>query len=167
MKCYVRLSAKQKVDIIDAYSNQLTPAAALAAKYGLTRQGIYKILRRAEVDTSKRRMLVSCSTCGAEILRTKARIRRQLNHFCSVECYHTFLEAGNGFPYIDSRAGQKRARSIVVLHFKLQAGHVVHHENRNCLDNRLENLRVFANQGDHLRHHRGFDAIPVWDGRYL
>ena len=164
---HARLTRNQKVDIINAYSNDLTPMITLATQYGVSRQAIHKLLRKAGIDTKKQRLPVSCSVCGMEILRTKARIRKQLNHFCSEDCYHAFLEAGNGLPYIQSRAGQKRARVIVSDHFSLQSGHVVHHENRNCLDNRLTNLKVFANNGDHTRYHRGFDVQPLWDGRYL
>lgn len=162
---HARLTRNQKVDIINAYSDDLTPMITLASQYGVSRQAIYKILKKASIDTKKQRLPVSCTTCGVEVLRTKARIRRQLNHFCSEGCYYAFLEAGNGFPYIQNRAGQKRARAIVSQYFNLQAGHVVHHESRNTLDNRLVNLCVFANNGDHVRHHRGFDTQPVWDGR--
>ena len=162
---HARLTRNQKVDIIEAYTNQLTPMSTLATEYGITRQGIYKILKQAGADTEKKRLPVSCTACGTEILRTKARIRRQLNHFCSEACYYAFLEAGNGFPYIENRGGQKRARVLVGDYFSLQTGHIVHHENRNTLDNRLINLRVFANNGDHVRHHRGFDVQPIWDGR--
>jgi len=161
---HARLTRNQKVDIINAYSDDLVRMTTLAAQYGVSRQAIYKILKRAGADTKKQRLPVSCTTCGTEILRTKGRIRKQLNHFCSSECYFAFLEAGNGFPYIESRAGQKRARVIVGDHFRLQNGHIVHHENRNTLDNRLINLKVFANNGDHVRHHRGFDVLPIWDG---
>lgn len=30
---------------------------------------------------------------------------------------------------------------------------VVHHKNEDCGDNRIENLRLFANQAEHKRHH--------------
>jgi hypothetical protein len=44
---------------------------------------------------------------------------------------------------------------------------VVHHINRNTLDNSLSNLMVFRNSGDHIRFHRGFDVEPLWDGSIL
>ena len=159
------LTSKQKVDIIESYQNQLTPMIELASTYGITRQAIHKILRRAGVDTSKHQLIITCSACGKSILRTKARIRRQLHHFCCRACYFSFLEAGNGFPYVQNGHGQRIAREIVKQHFTLQEGHVVHHENRNTLDNRLENLRVFAGNGDHVRYHRGFDVNPLWSGK--
>lgn len=161
-----RLTTKQKVDIINAYSEQLTPMMQLAKQYGVTRQAIYKIIRKAGVSTLKEPIYISCTSCTQSIKRNKARIRKQLNHFCSRKCYNDFLTAGNGNPYIQSRSGQIIARSIVSQYFSLQENHIVHHENRNCLDNCIKNLRVFATQGDHLRHHRGFDVIPLWDGRH-
>jgi hypothetical protein len=164
MKYGPRLTKNELVYIIDEYQNQLTPMIVLAEKFGKARQHIYKILRQAGVDTTKRRIPVSCTTCGVEVSRTKARIRRQLHHFCSWDCWDAFLKAGNGFPYIYSRMGQKIARSVVGQHFNLQEGNIVHHEDRNTLNNDLPNLRAFANQGDHLRYHRGFDVLPVWDG---
>ncbi len=159
----MKLTNKEQGNIIEAYNN-LTPMITLAEQYGVTRQAIWKLLNKYGCDTSKRLILVSCTTCGKEILRTKGRIRKQLHHFCDENCYYVFLEAGNGFPYIQNRHGQRIARSIVSKHFTLGTNHIVHHENRNTLDNRLKNLKVFRNQGDHVRHHRGFDVEPLWSG---
>ena len=164
MRKHAKLTAKQKVNIIKAYSEELIPMRTLANKYGVTRQAIYKILKRAQINTAKGAIAVSCTTCGNPIMRIKSRIRKQLHHFCNSKCYYTFLQAGNGFPYIDSTYHRRIARSITNQHFTLQEGHVVHHENRNQTDNRLENLRVFTTQGDHIRYHRGFDVLPIWNG---
>lgn len=160
-----RLTAKQKVDIIEAYDIQLETMISLAARYGVTRQAIHKILKRAEVDTTKHKYPVSCTTCGEITFRHKGQIRKRLHHFCSSKCYHAFLEAGNGFPYIESTHGRRIGRAIVSQFFSLQEGHIVHHEDRNQFNNEPENLRVFATSGDHLRYHRGFDVEPIWDGR--
>jgi hypothetical protein len=35
----------------------------------------------------------------------------------------------------------------------LEPGEVVHHINENTLDNRIDNLQLFACKGDHQRHH--------------
>lgn len=164
MRKQVRLTTVEVVDIINAYSEDLTPMIELATKYGMTRQGIFKVLKRSGVDTSKRCLLVSCTTCGIEIKRTKARIRRQLHHFCCSDCYFAFLEAGNGGKYIYWRQGMRIARNKVLKYYPLRPGQIVHHEDRNCYNNRLDNLRVFANQGDHVRYHRGFDIEPLWSG---
>jgi len=159
----MRLTNKERVNIIRAY-NELTPMITLAKQYGVTRQAIWKLLRKYEQDTSKHRILVSCTVCGKEILRTKARIRKQLHHFCSTKCYYAYLEAGNGHPYIQNRNGQRIGRSIVSKYFNLAAEHIVHHEDRNTLNNKPRNLKAFRNQGDHVRYHRGFDVEPIWNG---
>jgi hypothetical protein len=36
---------------------------------------------------------------------------------------------------------------------RLKKGEIVHHINGNKRDNRSENLRLFANQSDHAKHH--------------
>jgi hypothetical protein len=163
----VALTKKQKVDIIAEYSEQLTPMITLAKQYAVSRQAIYKILSQAGVDTHKGKIPVSCTTCGKEIMRTKAVIRKRLNLFCGFDCYTAFLQAGNGKPYISSPYHGKLAREYVSKYFALQEQHRVHHEDRNQYNNRLDNLRVFANQGDHVRFHRGFNVIPIWDGSQL
>lgn len=166
MKKYVRLTKKQKVDIINAYSNELTSMIELAKKYSVTRQAIYKILKHAGVDTSKRKLPVSCTVCNTIVYRNKANIRKAKHIFCSRHCYQAWLHS-LADDYKQNRHGQRIARSVVSQYFSLQSNHVVHHENKNNLDNRPENLRVFSCQGDHIRYHRGFDVEPVWDGRYI
>lgn len=161
-----KLTNKDKGNIIEAYQN-LETMISLADKYGVTRQAIYKLLKRSGIDTRKRRIRVSCSSCGNILLRTKARVRRQNAHFCNYECYHAYLEAGNGNPYIHNRYGQKIGRKIVSHFFDLEDGMIVHHEDRNTLNNLPHNLKVFAYQGDHIRHHRGFEVTPLWDGSKL
>ncbi len=158
----MKLTRRNRVDIIEAYEN-LTPVIELAEKYSLTRQGIYKVLRVNGIDTTKKKLDVSCTTCGKIIQRPKCRIRKQKNHFCDDECYFAFLEAGNGNPYIQNRHGQRIGRRVVSAYFTLEEGHVVHHEDRNTLNNLPYNLKVFATQGDHIRYHRGFEVQPLWE----
>ncbi|MDO9566664.1 MAG: hypothetical protein Q7J15_07990 [Candidatus Desulfaltia sp.] len=162
-----QLTLKEKVNIIKDYTEQLTPMITLAKQHNRSRHGIWKLLNKAGVDTSKRKITVSCSTCGKEIKRTKARIRRQLNHFCDYTCYFAFLEAGNGNPYIQSSQGQRIARVKAAEYIELKDGYIVHHEDRNTLNNMIHNLKVFRNQGDHIRYHRGFAIEPLWDGNKL
>jgi len=159
-----KLTQQNKVDIIEAYNVQLVPIIKLAEKYNVTRQAIYKLLKQSGIDTTKKLIQVSCTTCGNILLRPKCRIRKQKNHFCDDTCYFAFLDAGNGSPYIQSRHGQRIARRVVAELFDLQDGHIVHHEDRNCFNNLPYNLKVFACQGDHVRYHRGFEVQPIWDG---
>jgi hypothetical protein len=174
MRKHVRLTGKQKVDIVNRYKDNLERMQDLAKEYGITRQGVFKVIKRFGVETSKAttdnpisatNMEVSCSTCGIIFLRHRYRIRSRLHNFCSDACYHAFLEAGNGNPYLPNGYGGRLAREKVSAYFQLQSGHIVHHEDRNQLNNDLSNLRVFACAGDHVRYHRGFDVEPIWDGR--
>lgn len=163
----MKIYHNDRVDIVKAYTIDLIPMIELANKYNVTRQAIYKILKNMGVDTSKKLIKVSCSACGEIIERNKSRIRKQRNHFCNYECYHAFLDAGNGSIYISNRQGQRIARKIVSHFFDLQNDHIVHHEDRNNFNNLPNNLRVFACQGDHIRYHRGFDIEPIWNGSKL
>ena len=159
-----KLSHEDKQGIIEGYSN-LETMEALSKKYGVTRQSIRKTLKTHGVDTSKRLIDVSCNACGKVFGRHKGRIRKQLNHYCCTDCYTAGLEAGNGKgKYKQSRWGQVVARKKVAALYDLKEDHVVHHEDRNCLNNEINNLVVFACQGDHVRHHRGFKVTPLWEG---
>jgi hypothetical protein len=164
MKQRVYLTQQQKVDIANAYTEQLTPMIQLGLQYGISRQGVYKILHQMGVDTHKGLIPVSCTACGKEIQRCKAHVRKRLHLFCDQKCYFTFLQASG---YKESRWGSMVARDIVNKLFALQDQHRVHHEDRNQYNNRIDNLRVFANQGDHVRYHRGFDVTPIWNGALL
>lgn len=156
-----RINTIEQVDIVNEYASHLTPMAELADKYAVTRQAVYKILKRAGIDTSKHKIPITCIACGTEVLRTKARIRRQTNHFCSTDCYHTFLQAS---PYIENRHQSRLARVKVSEFFALRPGHIVHHIDGNQFNNLIKNLIVFANQGDHIRCHRTGESNPIWQG---
>ena len=160
-----RLTVKQKVDIIESYLN-LVSMAELASRFHVTRQAIYKIIRAAGVDTTKTGGIeVSCSTCQKVIKRPRCQVRKAKRLFCSSDCYHAFLQAGNGMgPYQESRQGVRIARKIIAQYFDIQPSHVPHHKDRNQFNNDPRNLMVFRCQGDHVRHHRGFEVDPLWDG---
>ena len=87
----MKTTTKDRVYIIDAYQNQLVPMIELAKQFKMTRQGIYKILKAAGVDTRKRKITVSCTACGNEIKRPKSQIRARKHLFCSQDCYTAYL----------------------------------------------------------------------------
>jgi hypothetical protein len=166
MKKYIRLTDKDKVDIIEQYTNGLVPMIKLSEQYGITRQGIHKVLRRAGVDTSKQaaNMVVSCTVCGTETPRLRCQVRNMKHHFCSNECYFAWLKHGNGNPLIMHKQGMRTARKVVQEYHALLPKEVVHHEDRNQFNNHPSNLKVFKNQGDHIRYHRDFLVPIIWDG---
>lgn len=175
-----RLTPQDRLDIIKAYEVDLEPMMSIATKYGKSRVAIWKMLKRAGIDTSKHKIAVSCTTCGATIYRVKSLLRNRNNCFCDMNCYQSFLEAGTShLTPTEQRRGNRRAKAIVKQYFDLQPEHIVHHEDQFPLNNQLWNLRVFANQGDHIRyHHRMRDleynkdssimiVEPIWNGAEL
>lgn len=65
----------------------------------------------------------------------------------------TYIDKWGYSRYADS--GKLVSRSVMEkkLGRKLDPEEVVHHKNRNKLDNRPENLTVFANQDEHQDEH--------------
>ena len=164
-----RLNEKQIVDIINAFTVDLEPIISIAKRYDRTRQGIYKVLRVNSINPNDYgRIKVSCTACGCESMRTRSQIRHRKHLFCDNECYMAYVESMQNGSYSQSRQGQRVGRSVVSAYFDMQPGQVVHHEDRNTMNNLPNNLKVFANQGDHVRHHRwakdGVEVKPVWDG---
>lgn len=160
-----KLTLDQKANIVTAYRDNLVPILELAKTYGRTRQLIYRILKKHGVDTSKsRRIEVKCHYCEKSFPKKPSQVRRRKYHYCTFGCYLDCIKA-KGQDYIQNRHGQRRARSAVTKHFDLKEDMIVHHENKDTLDNRLTNLRVFKNHSEHMRYHRGGEATPVWDGR--
>ena len=161
------LTKEQNASIVESFVTGLVPMIELAKEYGVCRQAIWKIINKAGVDISSQSVLtVSCYACGEPITRTRGRVRKNKHHYCDFGCYQAFLDAGNGNAYKPNRQGQRMARKVVSEVFDLLPEHIVHHEDRNCLSNGLYNLKVFANQGDHVRHHRlGSEYVtPLWEG---
>lgn len=155
--------------ICTEYELGLVPMIDLAKRYGVTRQAIRKLLKRYGIDTSKRKLTCVCANCGEEIRRHRSRIRKTTRQFCDQLCYGTWLRNFLGVNFVEDRNGGRIGRSKVSEHFDLQPEHIVHHEDRNQGNNELYNLRVFANQSDHMRYHRnGYSSVAfLWSGDAL
>ena len=152
-------------EIIKAYAKDLISITKIASSLHVTRQSIYRLLRKLGVDTSKsRRIEVKCHYCEKSFLKRPCQVRRRKYHYCSSACYLDYIKE-IGQPYVQNRHGQRRARAAVSRHFDLQDDMIVHHENKDTLDNRFSNFRVFENHSQHMNYHRGGDAKPIWDGR--
>ena len=180
----MKIARDRHSDIVDAYTIELLPMQDIANILHVSRTTVHKILRAHGVDTAKHKIPVSCTACGAAIARTRKRVKTQHNHFCNRECYESYLDAGKTNCTHKQRS-QRISRAVVSRYITLAPEHVVHHEDRNDYNNRLDNLRVFATHGDHIRYHhynrdRYHNAIvktvkrsapiyneikPVWDGR--
>ena len=73
-----------------------------------------------------------------------------------------------GKTYIDNNGYRRFTDSNKLVHRyvmekklgrKLKQGEIVHHINRNKLDNSFENLEIFSNQEEHERHHNDTDWL--------
>lgn len=149
------------------YTNGLVPMIKLAERYKVSRMAMWKLLHnKLGVDTEKNGGVdIVCHHCKKGFRRHKSRIRLRSNHkFCSRECWFAFVKSLTGTEYKYSRQGTKVARRVVGKYHVLQPEEVVHHEDKNTLNNTLGNLKVFRNQSDHIRYHRGFEVKPVWQG---
>lgn len=139
-------------DIIEAYEIDLWSLQEIADILHVSKTAVKKFLNQQGIDTSKRLIPVSCTACGAEIMRNRKRIRHQKNHFCNADCYASYLQAGRA-EACNNRSQQRKAQAVVSKYFKLSNGSVVHHIDRNQFNNHPSNLLVFANNGDHIRYH--------------
>ena len=139
-------------DIIEAYTIDLWPLREIGDVLHVSPTAIRNILRKHGIDTSKHKITTSCTTCGKSIKRTRKRVRKQLNHFCCTDCYTVFLDAGKT-SYNSSSNSSHFARRVVAHYFDLQPGNIVHHEDGKRFNNLLHNLKVFKNQGDHIKYH--------------
>jgi len=152
--------------IIQSY-REFTPMTQIAKQYNVTRQRIWQILKQAGINTSKNGgVKVTCDFCGTTFQKPRCQVRKRLHCFCSVDCYYNWLEKRKS-NYEPWRHGMRIARKTVSKYFNLKDHHIVHHEDGDNKNNELWNLKIFENQGDHIRYHRGFDVTPIWEGNKM
>jgi hypothetical protein len=165
----MKLTTEQRTEIARAYHDELEPMIKLATRFGVTRVAIWKILRSAGINTTKliaSRIPSTCYYCQKPIIVKRCVYRNRLHNFCNQSCYVAWLNRQNlTNPLISSRQGMRIARKTIAATFDLQPENIVHHEDRNNKNNSPDNLRVFANSGDHVKYHRGFPITPLYIGK--
>lgn len=67
----------------------------------------------------------------------------------------------------DGYVMEHRLAVAIALGRLLTRTECVHHVNHNPRDNRLENLALFASNGDHKRHESRGTPAPIWSGSPL
>ena len=75
-----------------------------------------------------------------------------------VQCPTAFLSMARKDGYVI----QHRLMVAQAIGRPLLRTEVVHHINHNSLDNRIENLQLFANNSDHKRYERHGSPLPIW-----
>lgn len=168
MKKRIRFTDQEVLEIVSAYQDRMEKVESIAKKYGVSRPGIYKVLKRMEIDTSKGGpnvvLFVTCTACGESVPKYRSEIRRSKHAFCSTDCVKTYQKHGAGKTAMVRKHGLEVARVVASQHFALRPENVVHQENDNAFDNSLGNLKVFRTQGDHVRYHQGAVVPILWDG---
>lgn len=162
-----RLKPQDVTAIINLTTIHHYSPQCIAKMYSISRQAVWKMLRKHGVNTHKgpgggTRVTVYCDYCGLKHEITRARWRHHREHFHNAECYYAHKENPQ---YYQSRQGQRLARAIVAQHFNLQPEHVVHHKDGNTTHNDLSNLAVYASQSDHIKatHHKNSTILPIWE----
>ena len=158
------LSESEELWIKEQYTKHLARMNDIAKQLLVSRQCVWKCLKRQGVDTRKAvRITRECNTCGKLIERRRGMARKTKYSYCSDKCYMAHLET-LGEDYRPSAYHCRIGRKIVAQYHTWLPGQVIHHINKDDEDNQLKNLEVYANQSDHLRKHRGQDIKPVWNG---
>lgn len=161
-----RLSEEQRLEAISRYQS-LEPMEDISISLNVSRQCIFKLLKKAGINTSKSfRVERTCSVCGKPVIRTRQRARDTKTSYCSRECFEAWLTS-LGENYKPSSYYARISQETVRKHFPdydPSEGHVIHHVNKDVSDMRKINLMVFASQGDHVRYHRGIQVTPLWNG---
>ena len=157
-------------DLVVLVNQKRLPLAEVMAQTGMTRQGIWKRLRKAGELVKRREkggaackvVHLPCAFCGATTTKYRKPLLQssRMNSYCGQECYFAALESHG---YEEWRQGSRLARAIVAQHFALQPDHIVHHKDGNQRHNDLSNLMVFKSQGDHVGHHRGRKVQALFD----
>jgi hypothetical protein len=148
------------------YRDDLIPMIKIAEHYQVTRAAIHKALKRMQVDTTKAtaaHISTTCTHCGKPTIQTRCHFRKSRHAFCCREHFYLWLNRPVT-PLLTYRHSLTIARKIISEYFPIQPDHVVHHEDRNEGNNDITNLRVFNNQADHIRYHRGHNIDPIWSG---
>ena len=81
------------------------------------------------------------------------------------ESVDTYIDDNGYLRFSDSGKSVARWVAERTLGRKLDPEEVVHHINRNKLDNRPENLEVFANQDEHEEQHIS-DGDDFWNQHF-
>lgn len=150
---------------IEAYETY-TPINEIAKWLGVSRQGLYKALKKYGVKQRKSKFKVKCDGCGEEFERFYSQLKLKIKNYCSGQCYYKTV--GNE-DYMQNRNGCRIAKKVILgCEFHVMAPMVIHHEDGNNLNNEPYNLKVFKDHSEHMRWHRAggpeSGVVPFWEG---
>lgn len=150
------------IALMEMYQRDHRTLREIGVKVGLSPQSVAKRLRRAGIESSAGTWISRrCGFCGSDLRRTRGRARRSEKSYCNPRCYGAAWSSPSSFEW---RHGTRLARAIVEKYFPLSSGMIVDHKDGDERNNDRVNLRVFANQSDHMRSHHGAKVPVLWDG---
>lgn len=137
----------------------------IAQVFGVSAPAVKKYLNKHGIDTSKRGATYPqrCAGCGQVFFVQRKQYREQTRRYCRRKCYYDSM-AGTTITVVSSPDPCLR---IVGVFCCMKPEYVPYHEDGDPDNNRVDNLKVFANSGDYLRYHRlpkNERPAPVWDG---
>jgi hypothetical protein len=156
--------------IVTMYVGEHKSAGMIADIVGkVTRQGIWKILRRNGVDTRKRhgtRVKVNCDFCNKDFELRRCEWRNRKKHkFCSHKCYCDYFRTTSSYYWRHGcRIGRLELAPVLKEIYGIVPEFVIHHKDGDDRNNNRGNLMAFPNQSDHLKFHRGGIACTLLDG---
>ena len=103
----MRMSDIQRKEALSLYLEKHWSCNMIAKELGFSRAGIKKFLNRVDIDTTSRRIKLSCINCGKELERVSCRVRQSKHSFCNKICYFDWLRRQTYNPW---RHGQRIAR---------------------------------------------------------
>jgi hypothetical protein len=157
-------------------------ANASPGDYIIRENGDKVILNQADIDYAKKQLGLNIAPVNQYTARTSNQENSGSSYFfilifiigigvfilikklLKVNYYNN----NQGKTYIDENGYRRFSDSNKLVHRyvvekkigrKLRQGEIVHHINRNKLDNSPENLEVFANQEEHEKHHKETDWL--------
>jgi hypothetical protein len=153
-------------DIIVEYRDNHARMSDLSRVYGMTRQGIYKLLHAHGIDTGKgQRIKVPCQVCGAVMLKHRSRARMKQHFFCSDECLWAWKKVKTESYRPDNYHSRMGVKIVTALFPEFNhAIHSLHYIDGDREHNNKKNLEVYATEKEHLRRHLKEEIEPIWRG---
>lgn len=146
----------------------LKPLREIGKELGISAMGIQKALKRNGYDTSKLSLNITCDYCGIEFKRHRFRVRKNINNFCSEDCYIKWKNVMSEGSVIDRNGMAISRRKMEKFYGELPKGSIVHHIDGNDTNTLITNLMLLASQKDHFMVHRKVgNPVILFDGRKL